>query len=163
MNTNIIPNIAKGKISISSFITNTGTNIPFFVYLPPLWNPELDYSLVLFMHGQGGDETTFKKYVDSTQLNAWIENGEIPDVVIAGISGGDDKDNMQWYSDRNQKLLVPDLGGEFIEFCKLNFKAGGKKCISIEGHSRGREIAFNSQRVFPYIYRQVQLLISSYF
>ncbi|MRT92780.1 alpha/beta hydrolase-fold protein [Ancylomarina sp. 16SWW S1-10-2] len=126
---------AKGKYTLSTFESKARSIVPYFVYLPPNWNPDINYRLILFLHGQGGDEGAFKKYIAAQQLNDWILTGEIPNIVIAGIRGDENKDDIQWFTKENEALLSPN--GEFIAFCKSNFKAGGEKGVSFEGHSRG--------------------------
>lgn len=166
MNTNLFPfeNIelktnfkqAKGLITISVFESKSRSWVPYFVYLPPNWNPDKSYPLVLFLHGQGGDEGTFNKYVEAEQLNKWIANGDLDPVVIAGIRGDNDRDKVQWFTDENKSLLVKECGGEFIQFCQDSFNAGnyGKE-ISIEGHSRGAAGAIHYYLKYPGLFSSV--------
>jgi len=129
---------ALGQFTLSSFKSKVRAEVPYFVYLPPNWNLNGSYRLLLFLHGQGGDESTFQKYVKAEQLNEWILSGEINELVIAGIRGDEDRDKIQWFTPENEALLVPELNGEFIEFCRAHFKAGEEKeGVSLEGHSRG--------------------------
>jgi len=127
----------KGEISFSSFHSEIKGDIPYFVYLPPNWDKQQNYSLVLFLHGQGGDESTFAKYVSAQQLNAWIYENKIQPVVIAGIRGDQDKENVQWFTSENEKLLKGDNEGEFIRFCREQFNAGFDQDVALYGHSRG--------------------------
>ena len=136
------------KIGFSVFNSKTRSWVPFFVYLPPNWSKAKDYPLVIFMHGQGGDETTFNKYVKAKQLNEWILNGEIEPVVIAGIRGDNDRENVQWFTEENEALLIGNGVGEFIEFCQEKFNAG-KEFISLEGHSRGAAGAIHYYLKYP--------------
>ncbi|NOU58610.1 alpha/beta hydrolase [Marinifilum caeruleilacunae] len=143
-------NNMKGEINFSVFESLSRSWIPFFVYLPPNWSKEEDYPLVLFMHGQGGDESTFNKYVNAAQLNQWILDGEIEPVVIAGIRGDNDRDHVQWFTAENEKLIVGEQRGEFIAYCQKNFKAGTlPNSISIEGHSRGAAGAIHYYLKYP--------------
>lgn len=128
---------ASGKITISVFESQLRSWVPFFVYLPPSWDCTKEYPLILFFHGQGGDEGTFNKYVQAEQLNNWIEEGEIEPVVIAGVRGDNERDNVQWFTKENESLFIEEKGNEFIQYCKDKFKAGLNKDIAIEGHSRG--------------------------
>ena len=147
---------AIGQFTLSSFESRVKSTVPYFVYLPPNWHPEGNYSLLLFLHGQGGDEGTFQKYVDAEQLNEWIKDDEIPDLVIAGIRGDADKDKIQWFTEENEALLIPELNGEFIQFCRDNFKAGGvKEGVSLEGHSRGGGGALHYLFKYPESFRSV--------
>ncbi|WP_372751549.1 alpha/beta hydrolase [Labilibaculum sp.] len=146
----------KGKINISAFESQSKSWVPYFVYLPPDWNPKTSYPLVLFLHGQGGDEGTFSKYVKAEQLNQWINSGDIEPLVIAGIRGDNDRDNVQWFSEGNECLLVDEKGGEFIKFCQNNFNAGDHgKQISIEGHSRGAAGAIYYYLKYPGLFSSV--------
>jgi enterochelin esterase-like enzyme len=144
---------AIGQITLSTFESKARSTVPYFIYLPPNWNSNSNYRLILFFHGQGGDETTFQKYVAAHQLNEWILTGEIPNIVIAGIQGDDNKDDIQWFTEANETLLSPH--GEFVEFCKAKFKAGGEKGISIEGHSRGGGGALHYMLKYPSAYSSV--------
>jgi len=143
-------NTCSGKISISIFESVKRSWVPYFVYLPPEWDESKSYPLIFFMHGQGGDETTFKKYVQAEQLNKWISDGEIEPVVIVGIRGDNDRDNVQWFTSENESLIVGDFQGEFVKFCQKKFKAGiGDRSISIEGHSRGAAGAIHYYLKYP--------------
>ncbi|RUT73015.1 alpha/beta hydrolase [Ancylomarina longa] len=147
-NTNL--KACKGKIIISEFNSNCHSGLPYFVYLPPNWSTEEKYPLLLFLHGQGGDETTFQKYVQAYQLNTWIEKGEIEPIVIVGIRGDNDRENVQWFTEENENLLIEEIGGEFITYCQTNFNAGmDANQISIEGHSRGAAGAIHFFLKYP--------------
>ena len=145
---------SQGKYTLSTFESKARSTVPYFVYLPPNWNPNSNYRLILFLHGQGGDEGTFKKYVAAQQLNEWILTGKIPNIVIAGIRGDEDKDNIQWFTEANEALLSPN--GEFIQFCRDHFKAGGEReGVSIEGHSRGGGGALHYMFKYPNGFKSV--------
>ena len=109
-------NKAIGKFTLSSFDSMVRAKVPYFVYLPPNWNSNGNYRLLLFLHGQGGDEATFQKYINVDRLNEWILSGELNDIVIAGIRGDNDRDKIQWFTPENEALLIPELNGEFIQF-----------------------------------------------
>lgn len=136
------------KISFSVFNSKTRSWVPFFVYLPPNWSKAKKYPLVIFMHGQGGDETTFNKYVKAEQLNEWILSGEIEPIVIAGIRGDNDRENVQWFTEENEALLIGEGLGEFIEFCQKKFNTG-EEFVSLEGHSRGAAGAIHYYLKYP--------------
>ena len=145
-----------GGFTIASFESKARGRVPYFVYLPPNWHPRENYRLLLFLHGQGGDEGTFQKYVAVEQLNEWILSDEINDIVIAGIKGDNDRDKIQWITPENEALLIPELDGEFIQFCQENFNAGGeKKGVSLEGHSRGAGGALNYLFKYPNSFKSV--------
>ncbi|PXY02704.1 hypothetical protein DF185_01005 [Marinifilum breve] len=139
-----------GKISFFVFNSSSRSWVPYFVYLPPNFSTDRNYPLVLFMHGQGGDETTFNKYVKEEQLNKWILDGEIEPVVIAGIRGDNDRENVQWFTPENESLIAGDGLGEFVQYCQNNFNAGVESNdISIEGHSRGAAGAIHYYLKYP--------------
>ncbi|MPQ46760.1 hypothetical protein GCQ56_07015 [Marinifilum sp. N1E240] len=143
-------NNCAGKISISIFKSEKRSWVPYFVYLPPEWDTSSNYPLILFMHGQGGDETTFKKYVRVEQLNKWISDGEIEPIVIVGVRGDNDRDSVQWFTEENESLIVGDLVGELVNYCRDKFKAGiGDRNVSIEGHSRGAAGAIHYYLKYP--------------
>ena len=147
---------AIGQFTLSFFESKVKSTVPYFVYLPPNWHPNGNYRLLLFLHGQGGDEGTFQKQVDAEQLNEWNKAGEIADLVIAGIRGDNDRDKIQWFTKENEALLIPELNGEFIQFCQENFKAGGEhKGVSIEGHSRGGGGALHYLFKYPQSFKSV--------
>ncbi len=147
---------AQGQITISVFESKSRSWVPYFVYLPPNWNRNESYPLVLFLHGQGGDESTFNKYVQAEQLNEWITNGDLDPVVIAGVRGDNDRDNVQWFTEKNENLLVNKPDGEFIQFCEEYFSAGKQgKEISIEGHSRGAAGAIHYYLKFPGMFSSI--------
>ncbi|PKQ61253.1 hypothetical protein BZG02_16605 [Labilibaculum filiforme] len=145
-----------GKINISIFESEVRSWVPYFVYLPPNWNKEETYPLVLFLHGQGGDEGTFNKYVQAEQLNKWILSGDIEPVVIAGIRGDNNRDNVQWFTEENESLLIQEKGGEFLQFCQNSFNAGNQGTrISIEGHSRGAAGAIHYYLKYPNLFSSI--------
>lgn len=149
-------NKAQGQYTLSSFESKVKEEVSYFVYLPPNWDPNENYRLLLFLHGQGGDESTFQKYVKADQLNEWILSGEIKDIVIAGIRGDNDRDKIQWFTPENEALLIPELNGEFVQFCREHFKAGGEKeGVSLEGHSRGGGGALNYLFKYPNSFKSV--------
>ncbi|WP_421919201.1 alpha/beta hydrolase [Marinifilum sp.] len=139
-----------GNISLSVLDSKSRSWVPFFVYLPPNWSPKKNYPLVLFMHGQGGDESTFNKYVNAKQINDWILDGEIEPVVVAGIRGDNERENVQWFTPENEKLMIGEELGEFVAYCQQNFRAGiDSKSVSIEGHSRGAAGAIHYYLKYP--------------
>ena len=139
-----------GEINISVFKSENRSWLPYFVYLPPNWSADKEYPLVIFFHGQGGDEGTFGKYVNAEQVNGWILNDEIEPLVIVGVRGDNERDEVQWFTKENEALFTGENGGEFVQFCQDNFNAGfDKKKISIEGHSRGAAGAINYFLKYP--------------
>ena len=70
----------------------------FSVYLPPDWTPEgtETYPLILYLHGQGGDEHTFPWLIGAEDINEWIESEEIPPFVLIAPRGADQRMRAQW-------------------------------------------------------------------
>ena len=146
----------RGQYTFSTFESKVRSSVPYFVYLPPNWNPNRSYRLLLFLHGQGGDERTFSKYVSEDDLNQWFKSDVISDIVIAGVRGDEDRDLIQWFTPENEALLVPEINGEFIEYCRTNFKAGDNdKGVSLEGHSRGAGGALHYLFKYPQSFKSV--------
>lgn len=146
----------RGEINISVFNSENRSWLPYFVYLPPNWSAKKEYPLVIFFHGQGGDEGTFSKYVNAEQINGWILEDEIEPLVIVGVRGDNERDEVQWFTKENEALFVGDDGGEFIQYCQDNFKAGiGRRRISIEGHSRGAAGAINYFFKYPHQFASI--------
>jgi S-formylglutathione hydrolase FrmB len=77
-----------------------------YVYLPPGFDPNQQYPIVIFMHGFLEDEKTLPRFV-VRELDAAIANGHLPPVIVAAPDG----------SLSGRHLLSP---GSFF----LNSKAG---------------------------------------
>ncbi len=81
-----------------------------YVYLPPGYNPEMSYPLILFLHGADVDEHDFLDPGDLEALDRAMARGEMPLAVIAAPDGT--------YRGLNRvisvhSLWVNGLGGRF--------------------------------------------------
>ena len=129
-----------GKYTLSSFESGSRARVHFSVYLPPGWAPDgtQTYPLIVFLHGQGGDEHYFPRNIPASELNRWIEEGLVPPFVLVAPRGADRVGTVQWYHDANVALLTSDAPDELRAFCWRSFRAGGDPGkISLHGHSRG--------------------------
>lgn len=141
-----------GDYTHSSFRSKVRGNVDFNVYLPPNWSKENSskYPLIILLHGQSENENTFIDAFPSDSLNSWIYNKSIPDVVLIALRGGDDTNNMQWYSDSNEKMITSNEDGELRKYCHKTFNTSIKSAqISVIGHSRGATGALNFALNFP--------------
>jgi S-formylglutathione hydrolase FrmB len=129
-----------GHYTRSAFLSNARGWVFFNVYLPPGWSasgPE-EYPLILFLHGQMGDEFRFTDNVPVSQLNGWIEDGSVPPFVLVAPRGADERGTVQWYYPENETMLTSEEEGEIRAYARRMFRAGrDSRTISVQGHSRG--------------------------
>ena len=80
-----------GRYTRSAFLSDSRGWVFFNVYLPPGWSPggPEAYPLIIFLHGQMGDEHRFTDNVRASQLNGWIENGSVAPFVLIAPRGAD--------------------------------------------------------------------------
>jgi enterochelin esterase-like enzyme len=129
-----------GYYTLASFDSDARGRVYFNVYLPPGWPPEggETYPLVIFLHGQSGDEFSFTQNVPASELSQWIEQGLVPPFVLVAPRGSDVPNSVQWYYPENVALLTSESPSELRAFCWETFRAGGNpRRISVHGHSRG--------------------------
>ncbi len=129
-----------GFYTTSSFNSAARGPVPFTVYLPPDWTVEgtETYPLILFLHGQHGDEYSFSSAVPASDLNQWIRQGMVPAFVLVAPRGADLIGTVQWYYDDNVALLTSESPDELRAFAWETFRAGGSpEMTSVHGHSRG--------------------------
>jgi len=128
------------------------------VYLPPKWSKDVQktYPVIFFLHGQGGKQTDFFKTLDSTDLDRWINQGELPAFVFISIQSLDINGvEQQWSSSENETFLTSDEKSELRSYALKHFKAGdslGSEKIlktSIHGFSRGARGAVHYAVKFP--------------
>lgn len=65
-----------------------------YVYLPPCYNPSRQYPLIIYMHFAGIDEHWFVGSAQLRDLDAMIQRGEVPPVILAipdGLIEGENK------------------------------------------------------------------------
>ena len=112
----------------------------FSVYLPPDWTPEGTdtYPLILYLHGQGGDERTFPWFIGAKEINEWIESGKVPPFVLIAPRGADRRMAVQWYHRANELMLTAEDPGELRAYAREVFRAGvDPGTVSVHGQSRG--------------------------
>ncbi len=130
----------EGRFTRSVFASEARGWVYFSVYLPPEWAPEgtETYPLILFLHGQGGDEYSFARHVSAVQVSQWIESGEVPPFVLIAPRGSDQRSRVQWYRGANERLLTSEEAGELRAYAREYFRAGeAPGTVSVHGHSRG--------------------------
>src|SRR5271165_1020597 len=62
-----------------------GQKRDLYVYLPPKYNPECAYPIVLFLHGFGQDEQLFLKV--APKIDEAICKGKLPPMIVAAPDG----------------------------------------------------------------------------
>lgn len=129
-----------GSYTVSSLESAARGRVPFTVYLPPDWTVKgtETYPLILFLHGQHGDERSFSDAVPASDLNGWIQQGLVPPFVLVAPRGADLIGTVQWYYDDNVALLTSESPDELRAFAWETFRSGGSPAMtSVHGHSRG--------------------------
>jgi enterochelin esterase-like enzyme len=129
-----------GRYTRSAFLSDSRGWVFFNVYLPPGWSPDGPeaYPLIIFLHGQMGDEHRFTDNVRASQLNGWIENGSVAPFVLIAPRGADRRGAVQWYYSENERLLTSEEDGELRAYARRVFRAGlDGRAVSLHGHSRG--------------------------
>lgn len=140
-----------GQYNPGRFISHSRKQVSFNVYLPPGWtqNGKTTFPLLIFLHGMGQDETLFPQTVNAAQLNRWIQQKQIPSLVIVALRGGSGL-AMQWTTDNNKTMLTSESKGELRDHCRKTFRAGmNNELISIQGYSRGASGALWLSMQFP--------------
>jgi enterochelin esterase-like enzyme len=94
--------------------------------------------LVIFLHGQSGNEHSFTSKIPSFELNQYVSQGSVPPFVLVAPRGSDVPNTVQWYYPENVTLLTSEAENELRAFAWKTFRAGGTpERISVHGHSRG--------------------------
>jgi len=142
----------KGTYTHSTFQSKNRGGVDFNVYLPPNWDKKnpAKYPLIILLHGQGEDENSFPNAISSDSLNSWISHKILPSLVLIALRGGDNTEEMQWYSKANQKMITGTGDDELKSYCSSMFNTSmdGSK-ISVIGHSRGATGALYFALKFP--------------
>ncbi|MFT4762523.1 MAG: enterochelin esterase-like enzyme [Paraglaciecola sp.] len=128
-----------GRYFHGTFESKTKGEVPYNVYLPPGWHADdtTTYPLLIYIYGQGGTEYIFPYHVEADLLNQWINNGDLPPMVVFCPNGSPDPEVVQWYSPENEAMLTKEKG-EIRAFCRQQFRAGMQSdLIGLEGQSRG--------------------------
>jgi len=121
----------------------------YTVLLPKNHDPSLSYSAVYFLHGRGGDRHNIQSLEFCKQLDAWIDKGGTPFIMIAP-----DGKNSYWmngalthqnWGDMVASELIADVESKFplISSPKGRMIAG----ISMGGHG-AIQISLNYPNVF---------------
>ena len=145
-------NLIGGKYYHSSLQSANRGTVSYNVYLPPNWSADSHekYPLVLLLHGQFGDEHSFLDVFPQSDLNTWIDDGVIPEMVIIGLNGGYPKNDMQWYYTENDNMISSLEKGELRQYCASHFNTTLESSkISIIGHSRGATGAMYFAMKYP--------------
>lgn len=128
-----------GRYFHGTFQSKIKGEVLYNVYLPPNWRKEdiTTYPLLIYLYGQGGTEYIFPYHVEADLLNQWINNGDLPPMVIFCPNGSPDPEVVQWYSPENEAMLTKETD-EIRTFCRKEFRAGMQSnLIGLEGQSRG--------------------------
>lgn len=128
-----------GRYFHGTFQSATKGEVPYNVYLPPPWKKDdtTTYPLLIYLYGQGGTEYIFPYHVEADLLNQWINNGDLPPMVVFCPNGSPDPEVVQWYTPENEAMLTKEKG-EIRQFCREQFRAGMRSnLIGLEGQSRG--------------------------
>ena len=150
----LINALRPGDYTYSRFMSPSRGLVDYSVYLPLDWKRDSTkkYPVVYFLHGQTGWERSFPDSVPAKQLNQWIAKGFIPPMVIVSLRTGrlNGKDEEQWSSARNEKLLTSESANELRAFVREQFRAGmTAKTTAIHGHSRGSRGAIHYALKYP--------------
>jgi enterochelin esterase-like enzyme len=79
------PGIPHGKIEMVSYVSTTvGTTRKMMVYTPPGYSPDRRYPVVYLLHGIGGDETEWERYVHPEVLfdNLIADGAMVPMIAV---------------------------------------------------------------------------------
>ena len=150
----LINALRPGGYTYSRFMSPSRGLVDYSVYLPLDWKRDSTkkYPVVYFLHGQTGWERSFPDSVPAKQLNQWIAKGFIPPMVIVSLRTErlNGKDEEQWSSARNEKLLTSESSNELRAFVREQFRAGmTAKTTAIHGHSRGSRGAIHNALKYP--------------
>lgn len=141
-----------GIYTHTSFQSTQRGNVDFNVYLPPNWSKDAPntYPLIILLHGQGEDEYTFLKALPADSLNNWMNQQRIPEVVIIALRGGENTNDMQWYTNPNEEMITSNQQGELRHYASKHFNTTmNPSQISVMGHSKGATGALNFALYFP--------------
>lgn len=95
-----------------------GARLSYAAYTPPGFSPDEELPLVLFLHGGGDEPQNFEQYGVAERLDAAIEEGRLPRVVVV-LPQGDNGFWINWwdgtrrYEDWLLMELLPDVQREY--------------------------------------------------
>ena len=121
-----------------------------FVYLPASYNAEdtaAKYPVVILMHGNGGDETTWTLNFSYSEIKSALDegmaNGEIKEFILVTPSGVSDKSWHSYlgYSKREGVLeFGKELRNDLLPYLRENFNIlDGRENVAMAGLSMGAE------------------------
>lgn len=149
----VLSTFKTGTYTHASFQSKERGKVAFNVYLPPNWSIDKakKYPLMILLHGQGEDEFTFLNALPDSSLNHWIKEQSLPeDFVLIALRGGENTNEMQWYSNPNEAMITSAAPEELRAYCHQNFHTSMESSkISVLGHSRGATGALNFALYFP--------------
>ena len=143
------------------YIYESGLHVPLVVYVPPKWSKTRDtaYPLLILLHGQGETETTFPDAIKATNLNNWINQGQLPEMIVIALRGGKNTKDMQWYDQDNVAMITNEGKGELRMYSHEMFNTSlDASQIALIGHSRGASGALYFAFNFP---DRFQTIVSS--
>lgn len=147
------PVFETGTYTHASFESKQRGKVAFNVYLPPSWSEDYtkEYPLMILLHGQGEDEFTFLNALPASSLNHWVNQKLFAEhFVLIALRGGENTNEMQWYSNPNEAMITSTAPDELRAYCHKNFHTSlNPSKISVLGHSRGATGALNFALYFP--------------
>ena len=133
-----------GTVIQTSFISSeTGKEIPFSIYLPPLYNEgNSDFPLIFHLHGIGGTHNGNQISSIPESFEKALNKGLIERAIIVFPDGFKD---AFWSDSKNSyKPAEYNLINELLPYIKRNYRVN-EKCISIQGFSMG---GFGASKIF---------------
>ncbi len=130
-----------------------------YVYLPPGFDPCLQYPLVIFMHGFLEDEKTLPQFVVQ-DLDAAIVGGHLPPVIVAAPDGSISRRHflspgsffLNSKAGRFEDFLVQDVYGFMVE----NFPIRPEpEAHVLAGASMGGFAAYNLAMKYPETFKVI--------
>lgn len=124
-----------------------------YVYLPPGFDPCLQYPIVIFMHGFLEDEKTLPRYV-VRDLDAAIANGHLPPLIVAAPDGSISRRHflspgsffLNSKAGRFEDFLVQDIWNFMIENFPIRPE---REAHVLAGASMGGFAAYNLAMKYP--------------
>lgn len=114
-----------------------------YIYLPPGYDPNLQYPLILWIHGGFGDETAFARSAAIAHLDRLIATGCCPPVVLAApdatITGEDGiLSHHSFFINGVDGRYEDHLLQEVLPFVETNFSISPQReAHAISGYSAG--------------------------
>lgn len=142
-----------GAVTVTKIESSARGSVNMEIYLPPGWDKTIPegYPLIIYLHGQWGDEHSFFFNVNYRMLNSWIHQEEIPPFILVSIdAAAETGDDRQWTIPANETFLTSDDENELRMFCKTHLNANiNPGMVSIHGQSMGARGALHYGFKFP--------------